>query len=173
MSDYPFLKSKEPQYSFLTPKEKSDKSYGDSFGANFREGFVQGGKGLAGGAAYAAGAYTDFLGYDFSKDLQEWGKEYSKDVPDPDGSYGQWFGQLVPSIIPTAGAIASAPFTGGGSLVAYGAAGSLGLASAGMGMMEYEDYKKSKGEDVSNGSKLAVGTAYGVAEMAMDENRSI
>lgn len=170
LTDYAVAKARG---KFEAPKQEShDPSLGkigDSGWDNFREGLQQGKQMLTTGFGYTVGEALDRVGADeLGKKVKRGASAEARKVYDPDDSWGQFFGSLVPSTVPTAGAIAAAPFTGGGSLL--GAASILGLSSsaAGNGMMEYEAYQKSKGREVDENKKLAVGLAYGAAEGVME-----
>jgi 16S rRNA G966 N2-methylase RsmD len=143
---------------------KGSQNPDDTFGQNFREGLEQGTKSLLGGFAYASGEVADRLGFDKAGETtKEVAKDYIKSAPLADDSAGQFFGSLIPSVVPSAVAIGLAPYTGGASL-AYGSMAGLATSSAGNGMMEYESYKQGIGEEVNANAKFAVGVAYGVAE---------
>lgn len=147
-------------------KAKPNEDYGTT---SFDEGMEAGWKGLASGAAYAGGEVARGLGFqDTGEGWQQFARDYQASAPQNDDSWGFFLGSLVPSSAPTALAVAAAPFTGGGSLAGAASIGALSFSSAGSGMMEYEQYKRDKGQEVEPMAKLAVGAAYGAAEGVME-----
>lgn len=153
------------QQPTLTKPKKQD--YGIT---SADEGFEAGKNQLIGGASYVLGEGAGYLGFDeVKKDLQDYSRKIIENSPKNDDSWGYFLGSLTPSILPTAGAIATAPI----SAPLAGAAGvasiaGLSLSSGGMGMMEYEQYQQEKGREVDPLKKLAVGTAYATAEGVME-----
>lgn len=136
---------------------------------SFDEGLEAGWEGLKAGAQYTSGEIAGMVGADETKDRwQEHARENIESAPRSDDSWGYFLGSLVPSTVPSAAAIAAAPFTGGSTLPMAASIGALSFSSAGNGMMEYESYKKQKGQQVDPLSKLAVGVAYGGFEAAAE-----
>jgi hypothetical protein len=157
---------------FYTGKLK--KSSDDSFITNLGEGIEMGSKQLWAGAKYAVADVGQMFTDDdvWAHEIKNWAKDYVASAPQADDSVGQFLGSLVPSALPSALAIGSAFASGGATLPAvagWAAAGGLGLASAGQGMMDYDSYKESIGEVGDPTSRAAVGLAYGVAEFAMEK----
>lgn len=133
------------------------------------EGFQAGWKGLKAGTQYFAGEAAKYLGADEAGERwQGYARQSQAEALPSDNSWSFFLGSLTPSIIPTAGAIALAPFTGGSSIPAAASIIGLSAAAGGMGMMEYEDYKLQKGEEVDPLAKLGVGVAYMGAEAVFE-----
>ena len=148
------------------PKAPRGLETDDTTSGNFKEGLEQGWKGLSSGYGKFVGETLDLVGADdLGKRVQKGAELYGRDVPQSDGSKAQFFGSLIPSVVPSAIAIGSTPFTGGSSLIPLTSMGLLGASSAGNGMMEYQHYKESQGKEVDELSKWGVGLSYGVAEV--------
>nr|BDD48107.1 hypothetical protein 23 [Balneolaceae bacterium] len=140
----------------------------ESFLTNFGEGFEQGRRSLVAGGATLLGEAAGLFDEDSEESIKQWAIEHQEQAPPPDDSWGQWIGSLVPSILPTAAAIAAAPFTGGSSLLPMTVVGGLSASAAGSGIMEYDAYKKRKGEEPNEWERLAVAAAYGGFEFAFE-----
>src|SRR5690625_1324083 len=150
------------QSSQLGQKQEFD--YGRT---SFDEGVIAGWKGLKSGAMYATGEVAGWLGNEQAmENLQAGARETLEAAPMDDDSWSFFLGSLVPSSIPTAAAIAAAPFFGPAGAIALGIASitCLSFSNVGNGMMEYETYKESIGQEVDPLAKVAVGGAYGAAE---------
>lgn len=148
-----------------TPKED------DSFLDNVGEGFEIGGKNLVAGAGKAIGEFVSQADptNDWAANLKYDADQYRKSAPDSDGSVGQFIGQVIPSAIPTAAAVGASAVSGGlAAPLAIASIGSLGLASAGSGMYEYEDYQKRNNLEVDRGEMFKIGLAYATVEMAAE-----
>ena len=145
----------------------------DSFFTNFYEGLEQGTRQLIGGTRYALADIGQAFTSDdvWAHEIKNWSKEFVSSGPEPDNSVGQFLGSLVPSTIPTGLAVGSAIATGGGTLPAIAswvAAGGLGLASAGQGLMDYDAYKQSKGQPIDPIARAAVATSYAASDFVME-----
>ena len=87
----------------IDPIDDPIRSYGDDPFSNFAEGFMIGGRGLIANFNYALSEFVDDPIKEF--DMKKWADEVIANSPDSDGSAGQWIGQLVPSVLPVAGAV--------------------------------------------------------------------
>ena len=143
------------------------RSYGDDPFSNFGEGFNIGSRGLIANFNYL---FAQFENDPIERyDMEKWADEVIANSPDSDGSVGQWIGQLVPSILPTVGAVVVSMIPGGQPVAPYlGAIGISTLAgsSAGSGLRKYDKEKQALGIDPREnpGERFAIATAYGASE---------
>ena len=151
----------------INPIDEPIRSYGDDPFSNFAEGFMIGGRGLIANFNYALSEFEDDPIKEF--DMKKWADEVIANSPDSDGSAGQWIGQLVPSVLPVAGAVVTSMIPGGQPIA--GTLGNIALAtlsfsSAGAGLRQYDKDKISAGLDPSEnqGERFAIATAYGASE---------
>lgn len=143
------------------------RSYGDDPFSNFGEGFVRGARGLIANFNYALSEFEDDPIKEF--DMKKWSDEVIANSPDEDGSVGQWIGQLVPSVLPVAGAVVTSMIPGGQPIagtLGNVALGTLSFSSAGAGLRQYDKDKESAGLNPYDnpGERFAVATAYGATE---------
>lgn len=143
------------------------RSYGDDPFSNFAEGFIIGGRGLIANTNYLLSQLVDDPIDKYN--MEKWSNDVINNSPDSDGSVGQWIGQLVPSVLPTAGAVVTSMIPGAqplaGALGTIGL-GSLAVSSAGGGLKQYDDDKRSAGLDPyeNPGERFAVASIYGATE---------
>ena len=148
------------------------RSYGDDPFSNFAEGFVIGGRGLIANTNYLLSQLVDDPIDKYN--MEKWSNDVINNSPDSDGSVGQWIGQLVPSVLPTAGAVVTSMIPGAqplaGALGTIGL-GSLALSSAGGGLKQYDDDKRSAGLDPyeNPGERFAVASIYGATEYIFEK----
>ena len=144
-------------------------SYGDSFGANLHEGWdiflAEGGNQLG----YLLSEFE--LTEDIGADLLQWSKDQK--APEPDDSWGQFFGGIAPQTVGYLGAVALGlvPIPGARVAAAGLLASNVALLSGvsmGTGLQTYDVYKKSKGEVPDPIHRWYVGTAYLGAELSME-----
>ena len=176
-NEYSFVKTSNKtdseSYSFVKTQDKKEKKYGDDFFSNFAEGFVAGGRSLIGNFNYLLGNLqtNPIVKYD----MEKWADEVIENSPESDGSVGQWFGNLLPSVIPTATAVGLSFVPGAQPLAA--AVGNIGitglaLSSAGAGMKRYDEDQRSVGKDPlsdeNKGNRIAMALIYGGSEYAFE-----
>ena len=169
-SDLPELGNKSIYDLSNVSQQQENNEYwfeGDGFLNNIAEGFTIGGRGLIAGFQYITAQFEDnpLKKYELTK----WADEYIKKSPKSDDSAGQWIGQLIPSIIPTTGAVVTSMIPGGQPIA--GALGTLGISalatsSAGMGLKQYDDEKLALGKNPYDNplERLAVASMYGASE---------
>ena len=148
------------------------RSYGDDPFSNFGEGFVRGARGLIANFNYALSEFEDDPIKEF--DMKKWSDEYIANSPDEDGSVGQWIGQLVPSVLPVAGAVVTSMIPGGQPIagtLGNVALGTLSFSSAGAGLRQYDKDKESAGLNPYDnpGERFAVATIYGATEAIFEK----
>ena len=132
------------------------------------EGIEQTTKGIIGGIKYIPTVTNSDSKYDQIKALEDFDKLIKSAPPqaqfdeEPIRATGQFIGRLLPSAAPIMGGIvAKSP-----KLIYSGIAG-LTASSFGQGMIEYDQYKLSKGEDPyeNNLERIGIGSFYAMSEL--------